>query len=69
VADYELMGGGRNRTRGDRLPQSWTEAIVQNYQQVATLEMPAPQKFLPEDRYYIWVPGSRLESRQPASPR
>lgn len=69
VADYELMGGGRNRTRGDRLPQSWTEAIVQNYQPVATLEMPAPQKFLPEDRYYIWVPGSRLESSQPASPR
>ena len=43
--------------RPDRLPSSWTQAILANYRLAATFDMPAPEKFLPEDRLFVWVPS------------
>jgi hypothetical protein len=56
VAHYDLRDEGIARHRIDRLPDSWGEAILQNYQLQTTIEMPRPERLLPEDRFYVWVP-------------
>ena len=56
VAHYDLRDEGIARNRVDRLPDSWSKAIVRNYKLMTTIEMPRPERLLPEDRFYVWVP-------------
>jgi len=59
----DLQNEGAIRHRSDRLPDSWRKAILQNYRLMTAIEMPRPEKLLPEDRFYIWVP--RVEPEVP----
>jgi hypothetical protein len=56
VTHFDLRDEGIARHRTDPLPDSWREAILQEYHLVTTLEMPRPEKPTPEERFYIWVP-------------
>ena len=56
VIHFNLRDEGVARRRIDRLPDAWREAILQNYQLMTSIEMPAQERLLPEDRFYVWVP-------------
>jgi hypothetical protein len=53
---YDLRDEQNARHRIDPLPDSWRGAILQNYQLITTIDIPAPERFLGEDRFYIWIP-------------
>jgi hypothetical protein len=40
----------------DHLTGPIRRAILENYQVAASLELPGPEKFLADDRFYAWVP-------------
>jgi len=44
------------------LTERLRQAILRNYVLAASQEMPAPQKFQEDDRWYVWVPPSRFSS-------
>ena len=52
---FDLRDEGIARHGLDRIPDSWREAILQNYRLMTIIEMPRPE-LLPENRFYVWVP-------------
>lgn len=46
------------------LTEGLRQAIIRNYVLLASLEMPAPQKFEEDDRYYVWVPPLKFSPVQ-----
>jgi hypothetical protein len=67
VAHYDLRDEGIARNRVDRLPDSWSKAILQNYRMMTSIEMPRPERLLPEDRFYVWVPRLDHQESSPQS--
>jgi hypothetical protein len=65
VIHFDLRDREEALRRPDRLPPSWTQAILTHYHLAATLDMPAPEKFLPEDRLFVWVPNPLPEDGAP----
>ena len=53
---FDLRDEGIARHGLDRIPDSWREAILQNYGLMTIIEMPRPE-LLPENRFYVWVPS------------
>jgi hypothetical protein len=65
VFDYDLRDAQAAASRGNRLPSAWSQAILASYDLNASLEMPEPEKVLPTDRFYIWVPRGEAPRVEP----
>jgi len=56
VLDFDLGKEGVNYHAEYYLTQSLRSAILQNYQLMTSIEMPAREKLSPEGRFYVWIP-------------
>lgn len=65
VFDYDLRDARAAASRGDRLPSTWSQAILSSYDLAASLEMPDPEKVHPTDRFCIWVPRVGVRGDEP----
>jgi hypothetical protein len=67
VVNHDL----RNKKAPDEpdsfLTEAMRQAILTNYQVMTELEMPGPEKFHSDDRFYVWVPRSGTQAVEPAA--
>jgi hypothetical protein len=67
VFNYDLRAAQAAASQGERLPSTWSVAILSNYELATSLEMPDTEKVWPDDRFYVWIP--RADASRASEPR
>ena len=57
LVNFDLERNEPLRYSQDYLTKAVRQAIVARYHVAASLEMPAPEKIDPDDRFYVWAPN------------
>jgi hypothetical protein len=66
LLNYDLERKQDPRWADYYMTATFRELILANYRLVTILDMPGPEKFHDDDRFYLWVPRPQVESVSPA---
>jgi hypothetical protein len=56
VLNVDLKAENSPKVRMTGFPQPWVLAILEEYEEIGSLEMPGPEKILADDRFHVWAP-------------
>jgi hypothetical protein len=69
ILTFDLQAGKDDGCLKRYLTERLAKVIMENYQLAGSLELPSPERFHPDDRFYAWVPPPGTLAAGRAAPR